>query len=54
MKKEHIIEEVTKDLQSALKVAQAYKTEDSAMEYAYKYGVLQGAIDRALILLKSK
>jgi hypothetical protein len=36
----------------ALIQAEKYKTDDKAMEYAYKYGLLKGSIKRALIELE--
>lgn len=53
------MEELIKDLQSSIERAEAYKVSDqsmgysfqSAMELAYKYGVLKSAIGSAVIEL---
>lgn len=46
------MDDVIKQLQSALIEAEKYKTFDKGMEYAYKYGVLIGNIKVAIFELE--
>ena len=46
------MEEIIKNLEEAIITAEKYKTFDSGMEYAYKYGVLLGNIKCAINELK--
>jgi hypothetical protein len=45
------MEQIIKQLESALIEAENYNTKDSAMEYAYRYGMLSGAIKHAIFEL---
>jgi hypothetical protein len=44
--------EIIAQLNWALTEADKYKTGDKSMEYAYKYGLLKGVIEVAIIELK--
>jgi hypothetical protein len=46
------MEDIIKQLEEAIITAEDYKTVDSGMEYAYKYGVLLGNIKVAINELK--
>jgi hypothetical protein len=46
------MEEIIKQLEQAIETAENYKTFDSGMEYAYKYGVLLGNIKVAILDLE--
>ena len=51
MKNKEIAESIIKDLERKLQEAEKYTCEDHAMKYAYKYGVLQGAIKSVILQL---
>jgi hypothetical protein len=46
------MEDIIKQLEEAIITAEDYKTVDSGMEYAYKYGVLLGNIKVAILELQ--
>jgi hypothetical protein len=46
------MEDIIEQLKSAIETAENYKTVDSGMEYAYKYGVLLGNIKVAILELE--
>jgi hypothetical protein len=45
------MEQIIKQLESALIEAENYKTKDSAMQYDYRYGMLLGAIKNVIFEL---
>jgi hypothetical protein len=46
------MEQIIKQLESALIEAENYKTKDNVMQYACRYGMLTGAIKMAIYELK--
>jgi len=52
LKQTENMEEIIKQLEQAIETAENYKTFDSGMEYAYKYGVLLGNIKVAILDLE--
>lgn len=46
------MEQIIKQLEAALIEAKNYKNKGSALQYAYRYGMLSGAIKMAIFKLK--